>query len=218
MRLLNQLNEIVNERLLLKHEFYQAWTRGELSQQTLQHYAAQYYKQVESFPRFISRVHTHCPMIAARKVLLANLVDEELNETDHPALWLQFAEGIGVTRETMRSEVPIEETRRMVDRYYALADRHWCDGLCALFAYESQVPAVAASKVAGLKQFYGIHDDKTLEFFTAHQVYDIEHANQVAELIECYALRKRAIVATEEAVDVLWGFLDGMCRTNGIAC
>jgi pyrroloquinoline-quinone synthase len=218
MQLINQLNEIIDEKHLLKHEFYQAWSRGKLSRQTLQHYAAQYYKQVESFPCFISRVHTHCPAIAARKVLLENLVDEEIHGTDHPALWMQFAEGLGLTREQVMQEPSIAETKEMVDKYYALADRHWGDGLCALFAYESQVPVVAESKVTGLKQFYGVHDDKALEFFIAHQVYDVGHAKKVAELIEYYVEPERAIVATHEATHVLWGFLDGMCRVHSLAC
>ncbi len=72
MQLITQLNHIISEYHLLKHEFYQAWSRGELSRDILQTYAAQYYSQVQSFPRFISRVHTGCPVIEARKVLLQN--------------------------------------------------------------------------------------------------------------------------------------------------
>ena len=95
MQLIQRLNQIISEYDLLKHSFYQAWSRGELTRAQLQQYAAQYYSQVESFPRFISRVHTGCPEISARKVLLENLVDEEIHGTDHPALWMQFAVGMG---------------------------------------------------------------------------------------------------------------------------
>ena len=218
MQLVTQLNNILSERHLLKHEFYQAWSNGELSRDVLQHYAVQYYNQVESFPRFISRVHTGCPVIAARKVLLENLVDEEIHGTDHPALWMQFAEGMGATRQNISSHTPLPETKGMVDKYYELAERDWRDGLCALYAYEYQVPEVSASKIAGLKQFYGIHDERTLEFFTAHQVYDVGHSQQVANLIEQYVEPEKAKQATREAADALWGFLDGMCRVSGIHC
>jgi len=218
MPLVKQLNNIINEHHLLKHPFYQAWSMGKLSKKTLQHYAAQYYKQVESFPRFISRVHTNCDVIDVRKVLLGNLVDEEIHGTDHPALWMQFAQGMGITRDQVVKEIPITETKKMVDKYYELADRHWGDGLCALFAYESQVPAVSASKIAGLREFYNINDDKTLEFFTAHQAYDVEHARQVGDLIEKYVSPQAAEKATTEAAQVLCGFLDGMCRQHNISC
>lgn len=218
MSVVARLNKVIAEYNLLNHPFYQAWSRGELSQATLQNYAVQYYNQVKSFPRFISRVHTHCPEIEARKVLLENLVDEEIHGKDHPQLWMQFAEGMGASKSTVQNTQPIEETKKMVDVYYHLADRDWRDGLCALYAYESQVPDVSASKIDGLKQFYGINDANTLEFFAAHQAYDVEHAKQVATLIEKYVDSEQAEIATREAASALWGFLDGMCRIEGIHC
>lgn len=218
MVLIKVLNTLINSRHLLTHPFYQAWSNGELSKEILQIYSAQYYQQVQSFPRFISRVHTGCPNIEARKVLLSNLVDEEIHGTDHPALWMQFALGLGTKRENVLNDAPIKETQALVDKYYELAERDWRDGLCALYAYEYQVPDVSVSKIDGLKQFYGINDEKTLEFFIAHQKYDVEHANQVAGLIEQYVDPARAKQATQEAVDALWTFLDGMCRIGDIAC
>lgn len=218
MSLITKLNSIIAEKHLLNHPFYQAWSRGELSQSVLQKYAAQYYCQVQSFPRFISRVHTNCPKIAARKVLLTNLVEEEIHGTDHPALWMQFAEGLGVAQDAVNQEQPLAETTAMVEKYYELADRDWQDGLCALYAYESQVPDVSKSKIAGLKDFYGISDPRTLAFFVAHQEYDVEHSEQVAQLIEKYVEPARAEVATREAAEALWNFLDGMCREAGIMC
>lgn len=218
MQVISMLNEILAERHLLKHMFYQAWSHGELTTDMLKNYAAQYYNQVQSFPRFISRVHTGCPEIEARKALLENLVDEEIHGTDHPALWMQFALGMGAAREQVLHDEPLPETHAMVTKYYELAERDWRDGLCALYAYEYQVPEVSASKIEGLKKYYGITDEKTLEFFTAHQVYDVGHSQQVASLIEKYVEPERAAKATREAADALWGFLDGMCRVSGIQC
>jgi pyrroloquinoline-quinone synthase len=218
MLIINRLNAIIADRHLLNHPYYQAWSKGELTQENLQRYASQYYHQVKSFPRYISRVHTHCPEIAARKVLLENLVDEEIHGTDHPALWMQFAEGMGAKKETVLNDGAIVETQTMVDKFYELANRDWRDGLCALYAYEYQVPEVSASKIAGLKEFYGIQDERTLEFFNAHQAYDVEHSQQVASLIERFVEPERAEQATKEAADALWLFLDGMCREANISC
>lgn len=218
MQILTRLNEIISEHHLLKHMFYLAWSKGELSQEILQRYAAQYYNQVESFPRFISRVHTHCPRIDARKLLLENLMDEEIHGTDHPALWMQFANGIGASKEMVLNDNPLPETKTMVNTFYDLAQRDWRDGLCALYAYEYQVPEVSASKIEGLKNFYGINDEHTLEFFSAHQAYDIEHSKQVGSLIEKYVEPAQAERATREAAIALWGFLDGMCRIGNIVC
>ena len=149
-------------------------------------------------------------------MLLENLMDEEIHGTDHPTLWMQFSEGMGANRDMVENETSIPETQTMVDKFYELAERDWKDGLCALYAYESQVPDVSASKIAGLKQFYDVHDERTLEFFIAHQAYDVQHAHQVVGLIERYAEPERAERATREAVNALWGFLDGMCRVGNI--
>lgn len=218
MQIIEQLNAVIEKNSLLTHPFYQAWSAGKLNREVLQTYAAQYYAHVASFPRFISRVHTECPAIEARKVLLQNLADEEISGTDHPTLWMQFAKGLGATEEQVLNQIPLPETAALIDTFNQLAAKDWRDGLCALFAYESQVPAVSQSKIEGLKKWYGIQDEATLEFFTAHQAYDVEHARQIAGLIERYVDSNQALLATEQATRALWQFLDGMCTLAGIEC
>lgn len=218
MKLIDRLNEVIAEKHLLKHPFYQAWTEGRLNRDVLRRYAGQYFTQVDAFPRFVSSVHSRCPEIEARKVLTENLADEEIHGTDHPELWLRFAEGLGATRDDVKREVPLAQTRDMVDIFFALASKEWTDGLCALYAYESQVPAVSKSKIEGLKKFYGVDDDRTLSFFNVHQHYDVEHSRKVGELIEKYADPEAAVAATRQAADALWKFLDGISHEAGIAC
>ncbi len=218
MTLSQRLDAIINDRHLLNHPFYQAWTEGKLSLDVLKSYAGQYYAQVGAFPRFVSAVHSNCPEIDARKVLLQNLVDEELHGTDHPELWMQFAEGIGATRDEVKTQSPLPTTTSMVNDYQALTRSNWIEGLCALYAYESQVPSVSASKIDGLKKHYGVTDKKTLQFFDVHQKYDVEHSAQVAALINTYADETTAVAATKKAADALWTFLDGMAAQAGISC
>jgi pyrroloquinoline-quinone synthase len=125
---------------------------------------------------------------------------------------------MGASHDEVMKAKGLAETTHLVNTFYHLAERDWRDGLCALFAYEYQVPAVSASKIAGLKEHYGIDDEKTLEFFVAHQAYDVEHANQVATLIEEHTDKDAACIATREAARALWTFLDGMCREHEIVC
>jgi pyrroloquinoline-quinone synthase len=218
MKLSERLKGIIQERSLLSHPFYRAWSEGALSLPVLRDYAGQYFAQVSAFPRFVSSVHSRCPEIEARKLLVENLADEEIHGTDHPELWMRFAEGLGATRESVTQAELLPETKKMVERYFELTSRDWTQGLCALFAYESQVPEVSASKTDGLKRFYGIESPRTLEFFTAHMKYDVLHSAQVASLIDRHAEPEVAAAATAEAAEALWGFLDGMCRQAGIHC
>lgn len=218
MAIHERLDEIIAARHLLSHPFYQAWSAGQLSTDVLRRYAGQYFKQVDAFPRYVSQVHSRCPEIEARKVLTENLADEEIHGVDHPELWLRFAEGLGGSREEARGATALPETGALVDTFFELTAGDWSSGLAALYAYESQVPAVAASKIDGLRRFYGIDDDRTLSFFTVHQHYDVEHARKVAELVDRHADATAAERACERAAGALWGFLDGMSREAGITC
>jgi len=218
VKLSDELKAIVAERSLLKHGFYKAWSEGRLSKDVLRRYAGQYFAQVDAFPRFVSAIHSRCPEIEARKVLLENLVDEEIKGTDHPELWMRFAEGLGADRAEVKNEVQLPETQAMLETFHGLTQGDWTDGLCALYAYESQVPEVSESKVDGLQKFYGVSDDRTLSFFKVHMHYDVEHSNAVAALVDRYAEPERAKAATAKAADALWGFLDGMAREAGVAC
>src|SRR5438874_7571716 len=89
---LDTIDNDIAAKHLLKHPFYLAWTRGELSREALADYARQYYYHVAAFPTYLSAVHAHCEDQSARKQLLNNLIDEEAGSPNHPELWLQFAE------------------------------------------------------------------------------------------------------------------------------
>lgn len=216
MELSKRLDEVLAKHSLLAHPYYQAWNQGSLSPATLRDYAVQYFAQVDAFPRFVSTVHSRCPNIEARKVLLQNLLDEELHGPDHPELWLRFAEAMGASRESVRAAEPLPETRATVETLFGLAQGDWRDGLCALYAYEAQVPDIARTKMDGLKRFYGLTDERAVSFFQAHLTYDVEHSRAVAKLVDAHAEPEQAERATRTAAVALWGFLDGVSRQAGI--
>src|SRR5258705_6318424 len=88
-QLLEKIDAAIAEKNLLKHPFYQDWQGGKLSRESLQLYAAQYYRHVEAFPR-------HLRVLAARAdeslkpVVLENLAEEENPAAPHPQLWRGF--------------------------------------------------------------------------------------------------------------------------------
>ena len=95
---LDAIDAQIAAKHLLTHPFYLAWTRGELSRAALTDYARQYYHHVAAFPTYLSAVHAKCDNQPIRRQLLANLVDEEAGSPNHPELWLQFAECLGVSK------------------------------------------------------------------------------------------------------------------------
>src|SRR6266566_266076 len=72
---LDQIDNDIAYKHLLKHPFYLAWTRGELSKAALMDYARQYYHHVAAFPTYLSTVHAKCDDQAIRKQLLKKLID-----------------------------------------------------------------------------------------------------------------------------------------------
>src|SRR5207244_11107369 len=77
--LLKKLDAAIAEKSLLKHPFYQDWQAGKLSRESLQLYAAQYYRHVEAFPKHL-RV-----LVARTKGPLQGLSRENLAEEENPA-------------------------------------------------------------------------------------------------------------------------------------
>ena len=92
---LTALDALIAEKHLLKHPFYQLWSQGKLSQENLREYAISYYPHVAAFPTYVSGVHSGCEDAALRQELLENLIEEERGEQNHPALWRNFADGVG---------------------------------------------------------------------------------------------------------------------------
>jgi pyrroloquinoline-quinone synthase len=216
-RIIAELDSMVSARHLLQHPFYREWTAGTLSRAALRDYAAQYYRHVAAFPRYLSAIHARCDDLPTRQALLENLIEEERGDRNHPELWMRFAEGVGVAREEVWDAIPHPATRELVATFAGLSQSGTlAAGLAALYVYESQMPAVAEAKIDGLKRFYGITDENALAFFSVHREADVEHARTGAALIEQRATtapeQAAVAAAAEQALGALWAMLDGVRR------
>jgi pyrroloquinoline-quinone synthase len=210
------LNTLLEELHLLKHPFYQSWNEGTLTLDTLKIYAKEYYHHVAAFPRYISQIHSLCPDISDRQVLLENLIDEEKGENNHPELWLRFAEGLGVSRKETKQLPELNTTKELVEGYFELVRTDYATGLGALYAYERQTPEVSKSKIDGLKKHYSVCDEKTLEFFSVHQKADEWHTEELMGLISRLSESDQEKVAhgAIKGARLLWSFLDGMAECH----
>ncbi|HEU4364118.1 MAG TPA: CADD family putative folate metabolism protein [Candidatus Krumholzibacteria bacterium] len=217
---INRLDETIARHAMLDHPFYRTWNEGGLSRETLQEYVKQYYAHVRFFPRYVSAAHAACDDIRVRQLLLENLIDEDQGESNHPELWLRFADGMGVDRDAVRNAALLAKTRESVARMVDLTrSEDFRDGLAALYAYESQVPLVARTKREGLKAFYGVAAPRAVEFFTVHEEADVEHSRVERELLAEHCRsdeeQARALSAAEKAAQALWHFLDGVHEAYG---
>ena len=205
---------------LLKHAFYLAWSAGELSREDLAAYACEYWHHVSAFPTYLSALHSRLPDGELRREVLRNLADEEgvdtANGRAHSELWMDFATGMGATREQVTGFALQPETTALIAAFRELMQERPAVAMAALYAYESKVPAIAAEKASGLEKLYGA-DAKTTRYFALHRTADVHHAQVWRDLIDrqlaadptCDAA---ALDAAERAAKALWSALDGIER------
>lgn len=214
------IDERVSRQHLLQHPFYQAWSRGELTMAALRDYAAQYYHHVAAFPTYLSAVHAQTEDAEVRRHLLSNLMDEEGGSPNHPELWLQFAESLGLNREDVKETRQWDATKNLVATFRnCCGQRGTGAGLASLYAYESQIPAVSEKKIEGLRQFYGFTNPESYDYFTVHIDADREHAAveaaQISKVVD-ESQSGRALEAVGEVLDGLYGLLSAVCEKHGI--
>ena len=219
---LEKIDSNIAEKHLLKHPFYLAWARGELTREALMDYAKQYYHHVAAFPTYLSALHAKCDDQPTRKTILANLIDEEAGSPNHPDLWKRFANALGVTDVDLANSKQQPETAELIATFRAICGSDsTAEGLAALYAYESQVPAICESKIDGLKKYYGFSNPRGYEYFTVHLEADREHSAAERELLSRKidnSNSERVCSAVARVLDALWELLSGVCRRHAIAC
>lgn len=213
-----RLDESTAPHRLLEHPFYRAWADGSLTRTDLAFYASQYWNQVEAFPRYLGTLAGRLPESRARTSVLENLADER--DGDHPGLWLRFAESVGADRATVAATPAEEETLACIEAFETAArEASPLFALGMIYGYESQTPDVCETKIAGLRDLYGI-DGAGLEYFELHGDLDVEHADELAAAIYDLATSeddlREAEAGAAAGARAINGLLDGVARVRSI--
>jgi pyrroloquinoline-quinone synthase len=220
-----QLEARIGKYDLLCHPFYKAWSAGKLTRDDLREYAQDYYHHVEAFPSYLAALGMRLEDGELRRAVLANMCDEKgvdgrpgrdgvPHSVPHSELWLDFAEGMGSSRN-LEWHRPVPEIRQLIEHFHHVASEGSPeDALAAFYTYESQVPRVAKEKELGLRQMYGA-DDKTCGYFSLHATADVYHSrvwrNQLEKRIAAHPeTADAALDAAENAARMLWQALDGI--------
>jgi pyrroloquinoline-quinone synthase len=219
---LDQIDNAIAAKHLLTHPFYLAWTRGELSRKALTDYARQYYHHVAAFPTYLSALHSKCDDQAVRKQILSNLIDEEAGAPNHPELWLQFANALGLSDVDVCNTTKQPETQSLIDTFRAVCGGEtMVNGLAALYAYESQIPLICEAKIDGLNKHYGFTDRRGYEYFSVHIEADREHSAAERAMLSAKIDNgnfEAVKASVSRVLDALWEMLSGVCRRHAIAC
>jgi pyrroloquinoline-quinone synthase len=195
---------------VLEHSFYQRWSKGELLRDELATYAGEYHHAVVG----LAEASARAARSAADPALEAELAQHAAEEASHVDLWADFAAAVG----GVPAAQPAPETAACAATWAGDDDRDLLHTLVGLYAIESGQPAIATTKHAGLKAFYGIEDGPGTAYFTLHAELDHEHAAAERALIEARldGADEDALLATAESVlRANWELLDGVERLNG---
>ncbi|MGB8524567.1 MAG: CADD family putative folate metabolism protein [Candidatus Acidiferrales bacterium] len=212
--LIESLDALIEKHHLLKHPFYQAWTAGKLSKESLALYAEQYYQHVLAFPENLKQLAARSNGDAALQALVNENLAEELDpRSPHPMLWRQFAQSLGVSEASIEGARPLPGIAALLDTYDEVAAQGTkAQAVAAFYAYEAQVPEIATQKISGLRRFYDISEPRSLAYFAVHEEADVRHR---AAWREWLAKRKDAdtvavLCAAERGLKALWGALDAV--------
>jgi pyrroloquinoline-quinone synthase len=178
MNLIKRIDEMIEERSLLKHPFYQMWSDGKLTLDSLSGYSKEYFQLVKAVPSFMTPIIEKAP-----NSVISELIDNQQEESDHIKSWIRFAGGLGVSESELIRYEGLEKTRKSVSDLSELMNTYE-GGACAMYAFEKEIPKISQTKLDGLAEFYGISNEEATEYFKLHTEADIRHAASWRTILE----------------------------------
>jgi pyrroloquinoline-quinone synthase len=207
---LSSYDALIHSRSLLKHPFYVAWSKGELTLEDLRHYAKEYFYLVEHIPAIVARVRDQVtdPELRAR---VQQNVEEE---TEHVGLWKRFARSLGINESDLIAHQPSSKTVEAVANLERIAESTMDEGIAAVYALECELAQIAETKKQGLTEFYNLTSDDAHVYFDEH-VLEERHL-QVWRMFPVDERMADSAVAT--SLTSQHAVLDAVCEARGIAC
>lgn len=214
--IIQSIDNEIQQKSLLKHKFYQLWSAGSLSMADLQGYSKEYFQLVQAVPSLVSSVLEQARPVLGHDNEYAHKIKHNLEEEkQHIAPWISFAEWIGVPRNALYEYKCSSKTGEAIMNMSELTSRSFASGVSALYTFEKQLPEISAKKIEGLVNFYGVKDDRALEYFRIHQKVDIEHSELWRQLLECLPVLQQEMIldAASRSLSCQNMILDGVCDT-----
>ena len=171
-KLIYRIDQEVDKKSLLKHSFYKMWSNGELGVDHLQGYSLEYFQLVKVVPELVNNI-----LLKMGESKLRSIVEESQKEEEsHVEPWIRFASSLGVKKKDLLNHVCDENTKKAVSSLLDLTRNSLDEAICAMYAYEMDLPNISRSKIEGLNKFYNLTSSDSRNYFEIHQEADIRHA------------------------------------------
>ena len=178
MNLIQKIDQIIEERSLLKHPFYEMWSDGKLTQESLAGYSKEYFQLVKAVPEFMTPIIERAP-----NSVITELTENQQEESDHIKPWISFAGELGISEDELISYSGLDKTKKAVSDLSELMNT-FDGGACAMYAFEKEIPKISQTKLDGLSEFYQITNDNATEYFKLHTEADIRHTASWRNILE----------------------------------
>ena len=178
MNLIQRIDEIIEERSLLKHPFYEMWSDGKLTQESLAGYSKEYFQLVKAVPEFMTPIIQQAP-----NSVITELTENQQEESDHIKPWISFAGELGISEDELITYSGLDKTNKAVSDLGKLMDT-FDGGACAMYAFEKEIPKISQTKLDGLSEFYQMTSDNATEYFKLHTEADIRHTASWRNILE----------------------------------
>lgn len=215
----------LTSRSLAEHPLIAALGRGELTRDQIRDFAGHWYHGIKNAPRFFSAIHSNCPDLKVRRLILENLIGEETDQLagsdSHPALMLRFLRALGMSEEEVEALPPIPEAREFGAWTLETCQRQpYQIGIAATgLAHEWYFPESYQLIVDSLRNRYGF-DDWTIEFFIAHIEGDEEHRQVAFDIVSRYSttdeLQRQVLDTVIASRDRMFRAWDAFARRAGV--
>ena len=178
MNLIQRIDQIIEERSLLKHPFYEMWSDGKLTQESLAGYSKEYFQLVKAVPEFMTPIIERAP-----NSVITELIENQQEESDHIKPWISFAGELGISEDELISYSGLDKTKKAVSDLSELMNT-FDGGACAMYAFEKEIPKISQTKLDGLSEFYQITSNNATEYFKLHTEADIRHTASWKNILE----------------------------------
>jgi len=190
--LIKRIDQIIEDKSLLKHPFYEMWSDGKLELDSLKGYSKEYYQLVKQVPQFME------PMVNDATFDMKDELIQNMNEeSEHISLWEKFAGSMGISESELKDYEGLEKTKRAVSNLGSLMDS-FDNGACAMYAFEKEIPKISKTKLEGLREFYGIDTKDATKYFEEHMTADIRHAASWEKIINNADIDDSVMLTTAE--------------------
>jgi pyrroloquinoline-quinone synthase len=184
--LVKKIDELIEQKSLLKHPFYQMWSDGKLSMDSLAGYSKEYFQMVKAVPSFVDAIAKFAP-----EALVEEIRSNGAEESEHIQPWTDFAVSLGIQRDEIDNYTGLEKTNQAVSEL-SQTITSLETGAAAMYAFEKEIPKISHTKLEGLEKFYNITSDDATQYFRLHMEADIRHAATWQNILENIPEEKHA--------------------------